>query len=209
MPDTRVYTRGRDRYVLPGGVQQPLYEVAISERSSVTSAVKMLFDLHRRLRERHEGGGVVEGAATVEFAQPPVAAGDICFVPFFPGMVAAGISTPLPEVVARLPSYGLRLATPYETLSWYHSAFPKHLETDGVYAFGGCKEKEHALLISQFSCRIVYISGRRRPDCHPMYGPPPLRVPYWFSIATVVDVPVTRRANQHVRLYYPQLAKAA
>lgn len=207
MPDSRVYTKGMERYVLPDGRQQPIYEVAIDEPGSLSSALKLLVRLHKRLRERHDGGGVVQGAVTVDFLQP-VATGIIRFVPFFPGLLDEGKWVALPEVVKQLPSYGLRLATPYEMLAWYDSAFPKQLESDGIYAFGGCEKRAHALLISQFSCRIVYISGRRRPDHHPLYGPPPLKVPYWFSIATVVDVPVECDFGRDVRLYRPQFERA-
>ncbi len=213
MTQPRVYTNRNERYVLPGGVQQPIYEVDVEKPSSLTNAVQLLLELHKTLREFHSAGGAPQGAATVDFsAQVP--AGKILFVPLFLGRDEEHWPISVPDAVARLPQYGLRLATPYETLWWFRKELlesinkrrPNGLESSGVFAFGS-EPKSRALLITQMSCRIMYILGRRRPDYYPMTDEADM--PYLFSIATVVTVPTVVRANQYVRRYTPILPGAA
>ncbi len=214
MDQSQIYTSRSERYVLPDGRQQAAYKVHIEEPSSLGQAVKLLLELHKTLKAFHNAGGVPDGAVTVDFSAE-VPAGDILFVPFILGRGEKQKKVAVSDIVAQLPSFGLRLATPYETLWWFKkilaesvsSMRPDGLESAGVFAFGDCKHKSRALLIAQMSCRIMYVLGRRQPDYYPMSGA--MNIPYYFSIATVVNIPTVVRANQHVRLHKPVLAKTA
>ena len=192
MNAVRKYDRRDVFAVTTESLRHHIFPVDIHTPGSAENSYALLREISPRLHVSGRGGGVAEGAYTVDFSAD-IKAGQIEFVPF--SMTRGSLESNF----RALPWYGLRPAAPFEMLCWLQQWGKYYFFPDSVSAIEERSDKKRILSIKRHSCGIMWVVGRRCPD------EVPHKEDETMYLATVANVPLVLKKVGKWNIFTPQV----